>query len=63
MKLHPIKNAPGFYKDESMGIVINKNEQEYQNILEKRKHKQEITELKDELDGLKMMLKKVLENK
>ena len=61
--MEPIKNAPGYVKDRETGVVINNNISEYQIILERRKHQKEITSLREEMDDLKQMVRKVMGNK
>lgn len=52
-------NAPGFVKDVEHGVVINKNYEEYQRILDKRKHKKELDRVQSEVVSLKKELEEV----
>jgi hypothetical protein len=60
MEETPIKNAPGFYRD-SNGIIINKNDSDYQLILERRKHKQEMQAVTNDVDTMKQELEQLKE--
>jgi Ni2+-binding GTPase involved in maturation of urease and hydrogenase len=55
----PIKNAPGFYR--ANGIIINKNDSDYQLILERRKHKQEMQAVTNDVDTMKQELEQLKE--
>ena len=60
MEETPIKNAPGFYRD-SNGIIINKNDSDYQLILERRKHKREMQAVTNDVDTMKQELEQLKE--
>lgn len=56
----PVSSAPGFLKDMKTGVVINTNMAEYELILTKRRHAEEIGALKDQFEELKeMVLRKI----
>ena len=52
-------NIPGFVKDTKHGVVINTNTDEYQRILDKRKHKKELDTVKSEMTSLQNELKEM----
>jgi hypothetical protein len=53
-------NHKGWKKDEESRVVINTDMEEYEKILEKRKHDREVNSLKDEINQLKEMVKEIL---
>jgi len=62
----PIKGHSDFVRDEKTGMImnINKNKARRQKILidEKRKEREEIDELKSDVQEIKAMLQQLLEN-
>jgi hypothetical protein len=52
-----IKNEPNLVRDESSGVVLNTNMADYNLILQKRKHREELNDLKSEIDELKALVK------
>jgi hypothetical protein len=62
----PIKGHLDFVRDEKTGMImnINKNKARRQKILidEKRKEREEIDELKSDVQEIKAMLQQLLEN-
>lgn len=58
----PIRKAPGYEKDKKSGVIINTNTADYELILERRKHKREMSDLKSDLDQLKEMVKKLADD-
>jgi hypothetical protein len=57
----PIKNAPGFVRDERSGAVINTNTADYALIIEKRKHKREMDMMAGKVDSFQQQLKQLEE--
>ena len=58
----PIRKAPGYERDTSTGVIINTNTADYELILERRKHKREMTDLRSEFEQLKEMVKKLADD-
>ena len=52
MKIVPVHNEPGLVRDEESSVILNTNIAEYQLILEKRRHKNDIKKVTDEVDNL-----------
>ena len=63
MTEHPIKNAPGFVRDEKSGAILNNNTSDYNLILEKRKHKAELDEVNSKLAKLETIMGKLLNDR
>lgn len=63
----PVEGHKGLYRDEKSNAIINCNDYEYQEYLNAKKssldEKNEIDSLRIELDEIKFLLKKLLENK
>lgn len=52
-----IKNEPNLVRDEKSGVILNTNMADYNLILQKRKHREELDDLKSEIDELKALVK------
>ena len=61
--MKPIKDAPGYYRDEKTNAVINMNVAELEALRLKQQSKQEVEELRSEIDELKTLLQKVLKDR
>lgn len=61
----PVKGHPNLFRDEKSGAIINKDNVAYeQYLLSKRKRdidKNQINELKNEIEEIKIMIKELLE--
>jgi len=53
MTLIQVHNEPGLVRDEESSVILNTNIAEYQLILEKRRHKNDIKKVTDEVENLK----------
>lgn len=64
--LIPVKDYPDLARDQQTGMIVNINKDKHRqhlNMVERiKKDKQEITSLKSEVQEMKMMLQKLLEN-
>lgn len=62
----PVKGHPNLFRDEKSGAIINKDNVAYeQYLLSRRKRdldKNQINELKSEIEEIKSMLKELLKN-
>lgn len=58
-KLVNLHNFPGFVRDTDSGVIINTNEADYNIILEKRRHAKEMDGLRDEMQELREMVRKL----
>jgi hypothetical protein len=63
----PVEGHKGLYRDEKSNAIINCNDYEYQEYLRAKNssldEKTEIQNLKSELNDIKLLLTKLLENK
>jgi hypothetical protein len=63
----PVEGHKGLYRDEKSNAIVNCNDYEYQEYLKTKNsmidEKNQIKNLKTELDEIKLLLKKLLENK
>lgn len=63
----PVEGHKGLYRDEKTNAIVNCNDYEYQEYLKAKKsslkEKNEIENLKKELDEIKSLLIKLSENK
>lgn len=59
MEKFNIKEAPGYYRDERTGAVINTNMDGYNLILEKRRAAAEMSDLKAKLERLEKLIGKL----
>ena len=64
--LMPVKDHPDLARDMDTGMIVNINKDKYRqhlNMVERiKKDKEEISTLKSEVQEMKMMLQKLLEN-
>ena len=60
---HEKTNVPGFVKDTKYGVVHNMDFSEYQRILDKRKHRKELSDVQQEVQSLKRELNEMNELK
>jgi hypothetical protein len=64
--LMPVKDHPDLARDMDTGMIVNINKDKYKqhlNMIERIKQdKEEISSLKNEVQEMKMMLQKLLEN-
>lgn len=62
----PVEGHKGLYRDENTNAIVNCNDYQYQEYLklknESLSEKQEIENLKNELDEIKSLLKKLINN-
>ena len=63
----PVEGHKGLYRDEKSNAIINCNDYEYQEYLRAKNssldEKTEIQNLKSELNDIKLLLTKLIENK
>ena len=63
----PVEGHKGLYRDEKSNAIVNCNDYEYQEYLRSKNstldEKTEIQNLKSELNDIKLLLTKLLENK
>lgn len=65
MKIVKVDNAPGFGRDPETGAILNINTSEIENARKAKqnrlKQKQEIEQLKKDVDDIKSMLTQIIE--
>ena len=55
-----IKDEEHLYRDESNNSIVNTNNKEYEEFKSKARQKNEINNLREEVSGLKSLLKELL---